>query len=137
MLASLWQTEFDTFYDELQAAEQRGVRLALVHYGSPARRLGATFHHPVEETIRRERGGCGLTLVVDQRYVVIATYFDDGRVEAAWSRNRAFVFVAEDFVRHDVYITKVTATMDNDLKRTFGADYGILRDVFQAVEPAS
>ena len=137
VLASLWQTEFDAFYDDLQAAERRGVGLALVHYGEPARRLGATFHHPVEEMIRQERGGRGLTLVVDQRCVVIATYFDEGRVEGAWSRNRAFVFVAEDFVRHDVYITKVTATMDDDLKRNFGADYGKLRDVFQAVEPAS
>ena len=108
--------------------------MALVHYGIPARRLGATYHHPAEETVRRERGGRGLTLVVDKRCVVIATFSDDGRVEGAWSRNRAFVFVAEDYIRHDVYITKVTATMDAELKRVFGSDYGKLRDVFEPVE---
>ena len=81
----------------------------------------------------RERGGRCLSLAVDSRCVVIATFFDDGRVEGAWSRNRAFVFVAEDYVRHDVYITKVTGTLDDALKARFGADYAELRDVFKSV----
>jgi HTH-type transcriptional regulator, sugar sensing transcriptional regulator len=133
ILVSLWPDAFDRLYDDLQAAENRGARLALVHYGPPTRRLGATFHHPAEATVARERGGRNLTLAVDGTCVVIATFFDNGRVEGAWSRNRAFVFVAEDYVRHDVYITKVTGTMDTELKQRFGADYADLRDVFKSI----
>ena len=133
ILVSLWPDAFDLLYDDLETATRRGVKLAVVHYGPPARRLGATFHHPAEDAVARERGGRGLSLVVDSRCVVIATFFDDGRVEGAWSRNRAFVFVAEDYVRHDVYITKVTATLDDPLKERFGADYAELRDVFKSV----
>ncbi|MFT7693875.1 MAG: hypothetical protein ACI8P2_002504, partial [Candidatus Latescibacterota bacterium] len=74
--------------------------------------------------------GRSLTLVVDSKSVVIATYLDNGRTEGAWSRNRAFVLVAEDYVRHDVYTTKLTAAMDAEIKRFFGDDYAALRDVF-------
>lgn len=130
ILVSLWPEELRTLAEDLRDAESRGVRIALVHYGTPTETVGATYHHPVEDTVRRERGGRSLSLVVDSRCVVIATFFDDGRVEGAWSRNRAFVFVAEDYVRHDVYITKVIATMGHDLQEHFGPDYARLREVF-------
>lgn len=130
VLLSLWPEELAVLRADLLAAEQRGVRIALVHYGEPGEFIGATYHHPVEETVRRERGGRALTLVVDSRCVIIATLFDDGGVEGAWSRNRAFVFVAEDYVRHDVYITKVTTAMGASLRQHFGADYADLREVF-------
>ena len=131
ILISLWPEELDALRQALLAAEERGVSIALVHYGLPEETIGATYHHPVEDTVRRERGGRSLTLVADSRGVVIATLFDDGRVEGAWSRNRAFVFVAEDYIRHDVYITKVTAEMGAALQQKFGPDYARLREIFQ------
>jgi len=130
ILVSLWPEELAILSDDLRDAEKRGVQIALVHYGPPSEAIGATYHHPVEDTVRRERGGRSLSLVVDSHCVVIATLFDDGRVEGAWSRNRAFVFVAEDYVRHDVYITKVTATMGAELQQQFGPDYARLREIF-------
>lgn len=131
VLVSLWPEELAALRDDLRDAESRGVRIALVHYGVPAESIGATYHHPVEETVRRERGGRSLSLAVDSRCVVLATFGDDGHVEGAWSRNRAFVFVGEDYVRHDVYITKVTSEMGADLQRQFGPDYARLREVFE------
>ncbi|NKB69391.1 MAG: hypothetical protein GKR89_20160 [Candidatus Latescibacteria bacterium] len=134
VLISLWPEELQALETELLDAEKRGLRLALVHFGEPAQRIGATFHHPVEETIYQEKGGRGLTLVSDSEAVVMATFFDDGRVEGAWSRNSAVVTVAEGYVQHDVYITKVTATMERELKSHFGKYYQRLRDVFEPVE---
>ena len=46
----------------------------------------------------------------------------------------AFSDPAEDYVRHDVYITKVVAAFGPQLKERFGADYAELRDVFKPVE---
>ena len=130
ILLSLWPEELGALRDDLLSAQTRGVRIALVHYGPPTESIGATYHHPVQETVRRERGGRSLNLAVDSRCVVIATFYDDGRVEGAWSRNRAFVFVGEDYVRHDVYITKVTGEMGPELERQFGPDFARLREVF-------
>jgi len=134
LLVSLWPEELEELEADLQDAEKRGVKIALVHFGVPHQRIGATFHHPAEKTLYEEKGGRGLTLVADSQAVVIATFFASGSVEGAWSRNRAFVIVAEDYVRHDVYITKVTATMDAELKKRFGDSYQELRDVFKPVE---
>lgn len=134
LLLSLWPQELAELEDDLRQAEERGISLALVHFGLPGVRIGATFHHPAEETLHQEKGGRGLTLVADGLAAATATFSADGRVEGAWSRNRAFVILAEDYVRHDVYITKLTATMDPEIKGRFGENYQKLRDVFEPVD---
>lgn len=94
--------------------------------------VGATYHHPVEKTLYEEKGGRGLTMVADSNVVVIANYLKNGSVDGAWSRNQSFVTVAEDYIKHDVYITKVTRFLDTELKSRFGNDYERLRDIFNA-----
>ncbi|MBT7370928.1 MAG: TrmB family transcriptional regulator [Gammaproteobacteria bacterium] len=132
ILVSLWPDELIWCDDALRQAEERGVQIALVHFGSPRTTIGATYHHPVEKTLYAEKGGRGLTLVVDGTEVVIANFKTEGDVEGAWSRNESFVTVAEDYVKHDVYITKVTRFLGPEVIQRFGEDYARLRDVFDA-----
>jgi len=113
-------------------AEGRGVNIALVHFGEPTRKIGATYHHPVKETLYTEKGGRGLTLVVDGAQVVIANFQVVGTVDGAWSRNTSFVPVAEDYVKHDVYITKVTRFLGPEVVARFGENYTRLPDVFNS-----
>lgn len=133
LLLSLWPEELSEITTQLRAAEDRGVQIALVHFGPPQQQIGATFHHPAEDTIHAEKGGRGLTLVADGECVVLATFVAAGGVEGAWSSNRAFVYIAEDYVRHDVYITKVAAAFGPELRARFGDDYAELRDIFKPV----
>lgn len=132
LLLSLWPQELDWIIQDLQAAEKRGAQIAMVHFGKPDRFIGATYHHPVEKTLYEEKGGRGLTLVSDSNLVVIANFSSDSSVDGAWSRNQSFVTVAEDYIKHDVYITKVTRFLDAAVKSRFGAHYEKLRDVFDA-----
>ncbi|MDZ7685958.1 MAG: TrmB family transcriptional regulator sugar-binding domain-containing protein [Gammaproteobacteria bacterium] len=83
ILASAWPEELDWLADHLHQAVDRGVDLALVHFGEPQYQIGATYHHPVERTLHAEKGGRGLTLVADSEVVVIATFRDDGTVDGA------------------------------------------------------
>lgn len=132
VLVSLWPEELVWLKDSLRAAEERGVRIALVHFGTPRTEIGATYHHPVEKTLYLEKGGRGLTLVVDSQQVLITNFCDDGSVTGAWSRSQAFVTVAEDYIKHDVYITKVTRFLNDALTTRFGLEYERLRDIFNA-----
>lgn len=132
ILISTWPEELGWLRDSLTAAETRGLKIALVHFGRPGLSIGATYHHPVEKTLYAEKGGRGLTLVADSREVIIANFRADGRVDGAWSRNQSFVTVAEDYVKHDVYITKVTRFLDDAVTARFGPEYERLRDVFDA-----
>lgn len=134
ILISLWAEELTVLEENLQDAEDRGIKIALVHFGIPKKKIGTTFHHPVEQTLYQEKGGRSLTLVVDSELMVVATFLDKGGIEGAWSRNHAFVKVAEDYVRHDVYITKVVATMGKELQQVFGENYADLRNIFKPVE---
>ena len=132
LLISLWPHELSWCQAALRDAEARGIQVALVHFGMPESQIGATYHHPVEKTLYAEKGGRGLTLVADGSRVVIANYRQDGQIEGAWSKNQSFVTVAEDYVKHDVYITKVTRFLAGEMKQRFGHDYARLRDVFNA-----
>jgi sugar-specific transcriptional regulator TrmB len=132
LVVSLWPQELNWMLSALAALETRGVQIAMVHFGKPNQFVGATYHHPVEKTLYEEKGGRGLTLVADSNVVVIANYRTDGTVDGAWSRNHSFVTVAEDYIKHDVYITKVTRFLEPQVKDRFGEDYERLRDVFHA-----
>ncbi len=132
ILISLWPEELAWAETELRAAEARGIQIALVHFGQPAITIGATYHHPVERTLYSEKGGRGLTMVADSRQVVLANFKIGEVVEGAWSRNESFVTVAEDYIKHDVYITKVTRFLGPEIVERFGEDYRKLRNVFDA-----
>ncbi len=130
ILISCWPEELHWLREPLQAAEIRGLDIALVHFGQPQQKIGATYHHPAEKTLYSEKGGRGLTLVTDSSQVVIANIRENGEVDACWSRNRAFVTVAEDYVKHDVYITKVTKDLSTEVVRRYGSDYEKLRNIY-------
>lgn len=132
VLISLWPEELEWCERALRQAEDNGINIALVHFGKPQINIGATYHHPVEKTLYAEKGGRGLTVVVDGSRVVIANFQADDKVDGAWSRNPTFVTVAEDYVKHDVYITKVTRFLGPEVVQRFGEDYARLRDVFNA-----
>jgi sugar-specific transcriptional regulator TrmB len=131
ILISSWPEELCWLKTDLRAAEVRGISIALVHFGIPQEKIGATYHHPVEETLYAEKGGRGFTLVVDGHTVVIANIQQDEDLDASWSQNNAFVTVAEDYVKHDVYITKVTRFLNEPLTRRFGENYERLRNIFE------
>lgn len=131
-LISLWPKELEHIQDVLISAQNRGVKIALVHFGQPQVSIGATYYHPVEQTLYEEKGGRGLTVVCDGLTVLIATFFKDNSIQSSWSQNRTFVTVAEDYIRHDVYVTKVTTSMDDKVKEYFGNNYEKMRDIFTA-----
>jgi len=132
ILLSCWPQELDWIEQELLNAESRGVKVALVHFGKPTKKVGATYHHPEEKTLYEEKGGRGLTLVTDSNTVLIVNFETTGGIDASWSKNTAFVNVAEDYVKHDVYITKVTRFLEPEMRSRFGQQYEKLRDVFNA-----
>ena len=54
----------------------------------------------------------------------------DGYVQGANSMNEAFVVIAEDYIKHDIYIMKIVKRFNKLLVKTYGENYHMLRDVF-------
>lgn len=130
ILISLWPEELETVFEDLQAAKERGIKTAVIHFGKPGRKAATVFMHPIEDTLYEERGGRGFTLVSDSATAVMGTIFEKRRVEGAWSTNRGFVLLAEDYLKHDIYIMKIVNRFDSELVSRFGKGYAKLRDIF-------
>ncbi len=134
VLLSLWKEELELLEESVTGAVRRGVKAAAVHFGRPEPRQWPVYHHPIEHTLYKEKGGRGLVVVADSGEVLMGTVVKGDRVEGAWSTNRGFVTVAEDYIKHDIYIMKIVRRFDKSLREKFGDRYVKLRDVFSDEE---
>ncbi|MBN1700223.1 MAG: TrmB family transcriptional regulator [Spirochaetales bacterium] len=134
LLISTWKEEAEHLADLLEEKEKAKIRMAIVHFGKPNITTGQLFPHPIEDTIYAEKGGRGFVLIADGREAIVGTVEENGNVEGAWSRNSGFVTLAEDYVKHDVYIMKIVNRFDRLLIERFGNNYVKLRDIFNDEE---
>jgi len=134
VLLSGWSDEISLFEDALKKKEEEGVLISTVHFGEAGIKTGQVFQHPIEDTIYEEKGGRGLVVIIDSKESLMGTVFSDKRVEGAWSMNMGFVTLAEDYIKHDVYIMKIVKRFDAKLKKHFGNNYEKLRDIFSDEE---
>ena len=130
ILLSVWKEEALPLEAALEEAAARGVKISIVHFGPPQMRIGQIFRHPIEDTLYAEKGGRGFVLVADETEAVAGTVYGDRWMEGAWSTNRGFVTLAEDYIKHDVYIMKIVNRFNGLLVERFGENYVLLRDVF-------
>jgi sugar-specific transcriptional regulator TrmB len=137
VLISTWKEEMERIESSVREATKRDVQAAIVHFGNTRLRLGQMYHHPIEDTIYYEKNGRGLIVVADSKEVLMGAVYKYGRVEGAWSRNRGFATLAEDYIKHDIYIMKIIRRYDRHLKERFGSRYEKLRDIFKDEDAAS
>ena len=130
LLVSGWDAELRDLANAIAAAHRRRVRVAVIDYGSLELEASAVYPHPIKDTIHGEKGGRGLTLCADSRVALLGLVQDDGAAHGAWSRNRAFVAAAEDYLKHDIYVQKIVGRFSDLLVRTYGPNFSRWRDVF-------
>ena len=129
LLISIWKEEMDLLYDTLKEAKRNKVKIAVIHYGKSEKEIGQVFKHPIEHTIYKEKGGRGLVIIADSKESLMGTVYKNNKVEGAWSMNNGFVMLAEDYVKHDIYIMKIVERFNKLLIDTFGKEYFMLRDI--------
>jgi sugar-specific transcriptional regulator TrmB len=130
ILLSAWSPEFEFLIPLLSKAEKKKVKIAVVHFGETAAKTGQVYVHPIADTIYSEKGGRGLVIVCDFSEAMMGTVHSDGTVDGGVSENSGFVTLAEDYIKHDIYIMKIIDRYDDELKRRFGDNYAMLRDIF-------
>jgi len=130
ILLSIWAKDLALLEDILRDALKRRVKVAIVHFGNPKVKIGQMYPHPIEDTIYHEKGGRGLVVVIDSQEAFSGTILRDNRAEGAWSMNSGFVTLAEDYIKHDIYIMKIVKRFDRTLRESFGVKYAKLRDIF-------
>ena len=130
VLLSAWDEELDPLLEPLEKAAKRKIQIAIINFGSLRPRFATVFPHPIKDTIYNEKGGRGLTICVDAWTVLESIVGPEDEGQGAWSRNPAFVTVAEDYLKHDIYVMKVIGRFDKLLRKTYGDRYQMWRDIF-------
>lgn len=133
ILLSIWPAEIEILSKSISDAEDRGVKVAIVHYGATNVKFGQLYRHPVEDTIYAQKGSRGFTLVADSKEVLMGK-IKGAETEAIWSMNEGFVIMAEDYIKHDIYVMKIVSRFDPLLRQKFGLRYEKLRDVHKDEE---
>lgn len=134
LLISIWPEEYEMLAVNLTKAMKLGIKLATVHFGPLSPPMGQFFPHPIEDTIYAEKGGRGLVIVADSQEVLLGKIDARNDVQGANSMNEGFVAIAEDYIKHDIYIMKIVKRFDQLLIERFGTNYQLLRDVFNDQE---
>jgi len=134
ILISTWKEELAPLVSAIRLREREGVRVAVVHFGHAEERGGALYEHPIADTLYAERGGRGFALIVDGETALMGTVTSEFEAQGAWSGNQGFVLLAEDYVKHDIYIMKIVNRFDRELTERFGEGYPLLRDIFSDKE---
>jgi sugar-specific transcriptional regulator TrmB len=134
LLLSIWPDELHKLNHHLKKVHKSKVKISIVHFGISDDKTGLIFNHPIKDTLYSEKGGRGMVVVADSNEVLIGTISENGKVEGAVSMNRGVVIMAEDYIKHDIYIMKIVNRFNDLLIKTFGENYNKLRDVFSDKE---
>jgi sugar-specific transcriptional regulator TrmB len=124
----LWPEEMRRLRPDINDAERRGVKIAIVHYGPTSLRIGQIYRHPPDETIYAQKGVKGLFLVADSKEALACRIGKEAH--AMWSMDECFVMMVEDYIRHDIYFMKVVERFDHLLRERFGDGYERLCDIY-------
>jgi len=133
ILLSIWPSEISLLENELNNAVERGVDVAVIHYGAAHIKIGQVYQHPIEDTIFEKRDVRGIALVVDSKEALTGTVAGR-KTEAIWSMNEGYVMMAEDYMRHDIYFIKTARRFAPLLQKKFGQRYEKLVDVYSDEE---
>jgi sugar-specific transcriptional regulator TrmB len=116
---SIWDEEIDAVEESLQSAAQRKVDITIVHYGQRLFNIGSEYRHGREHEIRQQRGARRIALEVDERYVLLGHFLENGGSNAAWTANPGLVLLARDYIIHDIYTIKMAQKFGDAVNEIF------------------
>lgn len=109
-----WNQVIQEVKAELEEAGERGIRAIVVSCGEVDLTTGTLYRHRFEELLCSV-GGSSIDLVIDGREVLVGEALLGDACQAAWTRNVGLVFIAEEYIRHEVYIHKLIEKLEADL----------------------
>ena len=104
---SVWDEELDEISSAILSARDRGVKVTIVHFGDKLLGIDNEYKHGREHSIRIERGGRRIALIVDDKKVILGHFSENEASNAAWTINNGLVLLAKDYISHDIYSIRI------------------------------
>ncbi|MEW6425445.1 MAG: helix-turn-helix domain-containing protein [Bacillota bacterium] len=133
VLLSLWTPQIIDLYSDLTAVHSKGISVVTIHFGEnpsgcPQWPVGQVYRHQMSPTVH-ERHGSELLISVDGLYGLIMNRASGRDWEGFWTSNPAIVRVITNYIRHDIYLAKITGRYKDMLESVYGENMELLLDV--------
>ncbi|WP_196593914.1 TrmB family transcriptional regulator [Pectinatus sottacetonis] len=123
----IWAEDYEKLYDDLFAAQKRGVKIVCVVYGPVKCELGKMYYHEMEGMIDdAAQNGRWLSLVSDYSQCLFAILKPLDSC-GFWTQNKAFMLVTECFITHDILIAEIYGKFRPMLVKEFGPNLEKIR----------
>ncbi|AWI03801.1 TrmB family transcriptional regulator [Clostridium drakei] len=116
----IWANNYKLLYDDLVKANDRGVKIVCVVYGTIEKEIGKVYYHEMygmEEDA--DANGRWLCLVTDDSESLFSI-FKDEESSAVWTQNKSFMLSTECFITHDIFISEIYLKYKDSLDEEFG-----------------
>ncbi|KGX84250.1 TrmB family transcriptional regulator [Pontibacillus litoralis] len=129
---SIWEPQILAIKGEVDKLVEKGIDVFSVLFGASHIELGTTFHHNymAPEVVKQRMGGYLTIITRDSKEVLIANFTNDRSGWAVKTHDPALVLVAEEYIKHDIVIEKITEEFGQDrLDRLWRSNPDLVRVV--------
>jgi sugar-specific transcriptional regulator TrmB len=112
---SVWADEVEQLAEPLVAADERGVGIFGMLYGSAdVPPVGSWLVHSYQEIVTDRIGGRMLTVVADREEALIAHIPRRGQASAVRTRNPVLALIAQEYLHHDIVLQRAQLSIGFD-----------------------
>jgi sugar-specific transcriptional regulator TrmB len=128
VLLSFWRKQGKLLEKNLQAAQQRGVKIISIQFGPESMKIGKVFQHVQIDTVFDRHSG-ELTLVADESMGLFMAQPPRQDWNGFWTTNPGVVKLMTNYIRHDIYSNKLLQRFDAEVEAEYGKQLKNLLDI--------
>ncbi|MBS6025286.1 MAG: TrmB family transcriptional regulator [Paeniclostridium sordellii] len=129
----IWEEDFLEIIEEVKELEELGVNIGTILYSNSEDikvPLKSYYRHGLASEKYKEMGGRWITVVSDSREVVFGQIINKNSVEVIWTESKPMIFMAKEYVKHDMYFYKSVDMFKESMQKELGKEYYKIRDIF-------
>lgn len=125
LAAFLWDEEYRGIEPELIKAHERGVKIYGVVCGRECPDFGDFYHHGYEAQVLEEHRGRMFVMVTDEATALLGVIEHPSGM--AWTTNYGLAKIAKEYVKHEIYQSKIMKFYGKKFAEDFGYELERLR----------
>ncbi|MGE5607227.1 MAG: TrmB family transcriptional regulator [Bacteroidota bacterium] len=125
LIVFLWDEEYRQIQTELAEAAVRNVKIRGVICGGERPDFGQFFNHGYEAQVMEEHRGRMFVMVTDEMSALLGVIEHPSGI--AWTTNHGLIKIAKEYVKHEIYQSKIMQFYGKKFAEDFGKELERLR----------
>lgn len=123
----IWAHEYAELLPDLKEAQDRGIQITAVVYGTITEEIGTVYYHAMDVLLENEaRSGRWLNIIRDNNECCFGI-FSQTNPSGIWTQNDSLMLLSKSFISHDIMIAEIYTRFKDILDAEFGENLSNLR----------